>query len=119
MSFILSGDCEADNWEQIIAHFPGLPGLALFQVPHHGAVNGLFADDGTTPWMDALPVGTRIAMSSHIRPHNHPAPQVIQELSDRNIDPFRTDLHYHLTFTTDGTLDTSGAPNVTVRWSHS
>jgi competence protein ComEC len=119
VSFILSGDCEADNWDQITGGLPGLPGLAVFQTPHHGAVNGVFAENGDTPWLDALPGGTRIAMSSHIRPHNHPAPDVIQELANRNIEPFRTDLHYHLTFSTDGALDANGQPNVTAHWSHS
>jgi competence protein ComEC len=118
VSFILSGDCEADNWDQISGDLPGLPGLAVFQTPHHGAVNGVFAENGDTPWLDVLPGGTRIAMSSHIRPHNHPAPDVIQELANRNIEPFRTDLHYHLTFSTDGALDTNGQPNVTAHWSH-
>ena len=119
VSFILSGDCEADNWDQITGDLPGLPGLAVFQAPHHGAVNGVFTDSGDTPWLDALPAGVRIAMSSHIRPYNHPAPGVIQKLDTRNIDPFRTDLHYHLTFSTDGSLDANGDPSVTAHWSHS
>ncbi|MFL7892109.1 MAG: ComEC/Rec2 family competence protein [Anaerolineales bacterium] len=119
VSFLLSGDCEADNWPQIVPGIPSIPGLAVFQAPHHGAVNGVFTPNGDTPWLDALPTGIRIAMSSHIRPHNHPAPEVVEELSNRNIDPFRTDLHYHLTFSTDGTLDGNGLPKVTEHWSHS
>jgi beta-lactamase superfamily II metal-dependent hydrolase len=115
----LSGDCEADNWDQIVGGIPGIPSLAVFQAPHHGAVNGVFTPSGDTPWLDALPAGTRIAMSSHIRPHNHPAPEVVAELGSRNIDPFRTDLHYHLTFSTDGTLDLNGSPVVVEHWSHS
>jgi competence protein ComEC len=119
VSFLLSGDCEADNWDQISASIPGIPGLAVFQAPHHGAVNGVFTTNGSTPWLDALPNTTRIAMSSHIRPHNHPAPEVIMELNGRNIDPFRTDQHYHLTFSTDGSLDGNGLPNMVEHWSHS
>jgi beta-lactamase superfamily II metal-dependent hydrolase len=94
VSFILSDDCEADNWDLITGDLPGLPGL------------------------DVLPGGTRIAMSSHIRPYNHRAPVVIQELANRNIEPFRTDLHYHLTFSTKRALNANGRPNVTVHWSH-
>ena len=118
VSFLLTGDCEAENWHQIVANLPQIPGLAVFKVPHHGAVNGMFDPQGNAPWLDALPAGTRLAMSSHIRPHNHPAPQVIAKLQQRNIQPFRTDQHYHLTFTTDGTLDGNNAPNVKVQWSH-
>ena len=118
VGFLLTGDCEADNWHNIPAGFAQMPGLAVFQVPHHGAENGLFDAAGNTPWLNVLPPGTRLAMSSHIRPHNHPAPQVIQALAGRNIQPFRTDLHYHVTFTTDGTIGASGGPNVIPEWYH-
>jgi len=118
VSFLLAGDCEADKWPQIVAELPQIPGLAVFQVPHHGAVSGVFDAQGNAPWLDALPTGIRLAMSSHIRPHNHPAPEVIQELKDRGIEAFRTDQHYHLTFTTDGTIDANGDPKVTPQWFH-
>jgi beta-lactamase superfamily II metal-dependent hydrolase len=117
VTYLLTGDCEASNWPLIVGELPNLAGLAVFQSPHHGAVNGVF-DGNQTPWLDALPAGTRIAMSSHIRPHNHPAPEVLQELDNRNIEPFRTDQHYHLTFTTEGTLVANGAPDVEVHYSH-
>lgn len=118
VSFLLTGDLEAGEWTQLIqTHLP-IPGLALFQSPHHGARNGMFDGGGNTPWLDALPQSTRIAMSSHIRPHGHPAPEVVQELDNRNRVPFRTDEHYHLFFRTDGTLDANGEPSVTVEWTH-
>lgn len=119
VSFLLAGDCEAGNWPQIVGDLGQVPGLAVFQLPHHGAVNGLFDDQGNTPWLDAVPPDVRIAMSSHIRPHNHPAPQVVEELQARNMIAFRTDLHYHLTFSTEGTVDADGLPQVTATWSHS
>jgi len=117
VTFLLTGDCEATEWPQMLNELGQLQGLAVFQVPHHGAENGVF-DNGTTPWLDTLLANVRLIMSSHIRPHNHPAQRVIQELQNRAIDPFRTDQHYHLTFTTDGTLDPQGDPNVTAKWSH-
>ena len=118
VTFLLAGDCEADNWPQITADLAQIPGLAVFQVPHHGAVNGVFDGHGDTPWLDVVPADIKLAMSSHIRPHNHPAPEVIDELQDRDIEPYRTDMHYHLTFTTEGKLDANGVPEVKVRWSH-
>jgi beta-lactamase superfamily II metal-dependent hydrolase len=118
VSFVLTGDCEAKNWRNIPAVSGQVPGLAVFQVPHHGADSGLFDDAGGTPWLNGLPAGTRLAMSSHIRPHNHPSPVVIQALAARSIEPFRTDRHYHVTFTTDGTVDHSGDPNVAPWWYH-
>ncbi|MDX1394311.1 MAG: MBL fold metallo-hydrolase [Gemmatimonadota bacterium] len=119
VSFLLTGDCEAENWPLIVPELPAVPTLAVIQSPHHGAENGVF-HNGTTPWVDAieaLPHHPRVAMSSHIRPHNHPAPEVIAEFEGRGTPNFRTDLHYHLTFTTDGTVDAAGDPNLAVRYS--
>jgi hypothetical protein len=48
-------------------------------------------------------------ISSHIEPHELPAPEVIKLLSGR--DCFRTDEHYHTTFHTDGS-------KVEVKYSH-
>lgn len=110
VSFILTGDCEAENWHQINANLTSIPGIAMFKVPHHGAINGVF-DQNNTPWLNTLPATANLAISSHIRPYNHPAPKVVAEFDRRHINPFRTDLHYHLTFTTDGT-------STEVQWSH-
>lgn len=118
VTFLLTGDCEAANWPGIVGTLTGLPGLAVFQVPHHGAINGLFDDSGGTPWLDQLGSGVRLAMSSHIRPHNHPAPPVVAEIANRNFDTYRTDQHFHLTFTTNGSLGPGGMPSVTPKWSH-
>lgn len=119
VAFVLTGDCEAGNWVHIRNELQEISGLAVFQVPHHGALNGVFDDNDDTPWLDILPANTRLAMSSHIRPHNHPAPRVVEILRDRVVEPFRTDQHYHLSFTTDGTVDDDGTPTVAAQWSHS
>jgi competence protein ComEC len=100
VSFVLSGDAEAPNWATIASRLPAQ--VEMFQAPHHGARNGLFDDQEGTPWLDALPATTRLALSSHIRPHGHPHPDVVQELQTRNFSAFRTDRHYHVTFSTDG-----------------
>lgn len=118
VSFVLTGDLEASEWEGLAPELGTLPGLALFQSPHHGAVNGVFGRGDSTPWLDVLPAKARIAMSSHVRPHNHPAPAVVDELVRRNIEPFRTDEHYHLIFRTEGALDANGEPVTSVEWTH-
>ena len=117
-SFLLTGDCEAENWPLIVGNLPAIPGLKVFKVPHHGAVNGVFSTTGSTPWLDVLAPDTKFAISSHVVPHSHPADKVVQEFANRQIQPFRTDLQYHLIFTTDGTLNAAGACDVTVQWSH-
>ena len=117
-SFILTGDCEADNWPMIVGNLPTIPGLSVFKVPHHGSMNGVFSTNGSTPWLDVLPSDTRFAISSHIVPFSHPANQVVLEFANRQIQPFNNIIHYHLIFTTYGTLNQAGEPTVTVQWSH-
>ena len=98
VSFVFTGDAEASVWPEIT-----LPDdLAVMQAPHHGAENGLF--EGTdTPWLDALPAGALVVMSSHVVPHHHPHPDVVEALDGAGVETLRTDRHYHLVLETDGT----------------
>jgi competence protein ComEC len=111
VTFVLTGDAEAENWTAIAQRLPST--VRVFQVPHHGGRNGLFApgtDD--TPWLTQLSSArTQLALSSHIRPHGHPHPDVVQAITQANFTAFRTDRHSHLTFGTDGTT-------VEVQYSH-
>jgi beta-lactamase superfamily II metal-dependent hydrolase len=109
VSFVLTGDAEAENWATIAARLP--PSIRVFQVPHHGGRNGTFGPGDITPWLDVLPAATQLALSSHIRPHGHPHADVVNILGMRNLGAFRTDQQSHLTFSTDGT-------KVEVRYSH-
>jgi beta-lactamase superfamily II metal-dependent hydrolase len=113
VSFVLTGDAEAKVWDTIAGHIPAQ--TQVFKVPHHGSVNGAFSKGGATPWMDrlsALAPGPVLGISCHIRPHTHPDAAVVKELDARGLEHYRTDQHYHVTFSTDGT---SG---VTVKYSH-
>jgi len=114
VSFLLTGDATADVWAQILPKVPA--NTRVFQVPHHGARNGTFDAAGGTPWLTHFQrqgMALQVAMSSHVRPHHHPHPDVVHALQTANppIEQFRTDLHYHLRFETDGT-------NVDVTYSH-
>lgn len=111
VSFVLAGDAEAENWPMILPRLPQT--VNVFHVPHHGGRNGLFAPGNATPWLSHfLNSQTVLALSSHIRPHGHPHPDVVAAIEGAHIQAFRTDTGSHLTFTTDGT----SAP--TVRYSH-
>ena len=105
VTFVLTGDAEADNWPQILPRLPAT--TRVFQHPHHGARNGLFDSAGSSPWLDQLKSDNVIVMSSHVRPHGHPHPAVIKALQDRNFLHHRTDLHYHVTVETNGVDVTS------------
>lgn len=108
VTFVLTGDCQAENWSNITARLPAT--LKMFQVPHHAAENGLFDAHGDTPWLDAIANDVQLGMSCHISPHKHPHGDVVGELDNKGFTYFRTDKHYHVTFSTDGT-------NVETQWS--
>lgn len=105
VTFVLTGDATADVWPHIVQHLP--PTVQIFQVPHHGAHNGTFAGNNTTPWLDhivQIKPAVQVVISSHTRPFDHPHPSVVKAL-DRTIPPvqtFRTDLHYHVSVSTNG-----------------
>jgi hypothetical protein len=48
-SFVLTGDCEANNWPAITPRLP--KHVAAFKVPHHGGRNGVFDNSDDTPWL--------------------------------------------------------------------
>ena len=109
VSFLLTGDAEADGvWAQIAGQIP--TNTRLFKVPHHGSDNGTFTGLRNTPWLKSLNPNAAVAISSHVRPFNHPDQSVIAALSTHK-PIYRTDQHYHLTVETDGS-------NVKVTYSH-
>ena len=110
VSFVLGGDAEADGvWGQISAQLPTNTGF--FKVPHHGSANGVFDQQGQTPWLNRLGTSAHLGISSHLRPFAHPATSVVQRLDQQARSYFRTDKGHHLSFETDGN-------GVTVSHSH-
>lgn len=113
VAFVLTGDAEGEVWQQIADDIPAE--TRVFKVPHHGSVNGTFLG-AETPWvtrLDELEEEQHLGISCHLRPFTHPDEEVVDALDDptRQFSTYRTDLHYHVTFATDG-------DNVTVKYSH-
>lgn len=101
VSIVLTGDAEAENWDEIIPRLPKNP--TYIQVPHHGGRNGVFDPNNATPWLDHVRARkTRLVMSSHVVPHGHPHPDVVSELAGRKFVAYRTDKNYHVTLMTGG-----------------
>ncbi|HME73078.1 MAG TPA: MBL fold metallo-hydrolase [Myxococcota bacterium] len=102
VKLLLSGDCEAPNWPQILPSIR--PTLRFFKVPHHGAHNGLFDNQGNAVWNGLLNAArTYAGLSTHISPHGHPDANVIQALEAAiGGRVYRTDNNYHVTFETRG-----------------
>ncbi len=103
--FLLTGDCEATSWPQIVPRIRKY-GLKMFKAPHHGAYNGFFDGAGNAVWLSAIGAATRIGLSTHISPYGHPDNTVIAELEGAGYTSgkrlFRTDKAYHITFETIG-----------------
>ena len=109
VSLLLTGDAEADVWSTIGGAMPA--GTRFVKVPHHGSVNGTFAEDGQTPWLDHCPPSAHVGISCHCVPHGHPDQGVIDAIAGHHNSCYRTDQHHHITLTTDGT-------DVQVKYSH-
>lgn len=107
--FVLTGDAEAEGvWKHIGSSVP--QNTRFFKVPHHGSENGTFTLSGATPWFSSTPHTAQFAISSHIRPFQHPDQKVVNLLKYRGV-LYRTDEHYHIAIETDG-------QNLKVRYSH-
>jgi len=101
VSIVLTSDCEANNWSQILEDLP-TKGVRIFQVPCHGAEQGMFDRFGQTPWLDHLKKNAKVVISGHSQLFSQPDPVVVSELERRKIKTLRTDEHYHVTISTNG-----------------
>src|SRR6266550_5654834 len=100
VSFVLTGDAEADVWTKIAKRIPAE--TLFFKVPHHGSANATFDAGGGTPWLSQISNSAHLAISSHVRPFRHPDQDVVKLLDARGQTYYRTDQHYHITVETDG-----------------
>lgn len=98
-TFFLTGDAEKEVWQQVANQIPS--NTSFFKVPHHGSVNGSF-DDNKPAWLNQCPQSAVLGISCHVGRFGHPHQKVIDLFDNQNRDYLRTDLHYHLTFETNG-----------------
>lgn len=90
-SVIIGGDSTGVNWqlrERYEVNSNTKPLANAVVLPHHGS-----RDDNTTAIIDRLfaKIGRRYAATS-ANGISHPSPEVVQDLSNRNIDPYCTNL---------------------------
>jgi beta-lactamase superfamily II metal-dependent hydrolase len=109
VTILLTGDAEGKVWEKIATDIPDT--TRVFKVPHHGSRNGTIWKS-KTPWLDSCPNNdVLLAISSDGLRHGHPHQEVTDAFEAKNFTYYRTDEHYHLTFSTDG-------DDVEVKYSH-
>lgn len=102
-SVLLTGDAEDHVWGRI-ANLPSKNTIKFFKVPHHGSINGAFYAGNTSRpcWIHQLnQQETKLGISCHIVPHDHPHKDVIKLLDGKNFEYFRTDEQFHLTYEFD------------------
>ncbi|UCE47880.1 MAG: hypothetical protein JSW47_20065 [Phycisphaerales bacterium] len=104
-TFLLTGDAEGEVWEQIATRIPS--DTSVFKVPHHGSRNGTIHNNAS-PWvdsLDSLPTPPHLGISCHPNYPNRydfPHSEVLDRFEQRPYPYYRTDVHYHITFITDG-----------------
>lgn len=101
ISVVLTGDAEDEVWDEISDQIPD--NTRFFKVPHHGSRNGTFSGVNTL-WFDNCPSESHLGISGNLSGrHIFPHPDVINLFKQNNRNIYRTDLHYHISFHTDGT----------------
>jgi competence protein ComEC len=94
VSFLLTGDVEADGEEALLRSPYPLQSTVL-KVAHHGS-----RTSSTLPFLEAVDPAASVISVGARNPFGHPSPEVIARLSDDSI--FRTDEHGSVKFETDG-----------------
>jgi len=104
VSVILTGDAEEEVWEDISGNIPN--DTVFFKVPHHGSRNGSLDNNDNATWLQDCPASARLGISCMYRKdYKHPHQEVLNVFHSEGFEYYRTDEHYHLTFSTDGIND--------------
>jgi len=85
VSFLWTGDLEAEREKEIISWYPGIK-ADILKVGHHGSLTSTSAEllNQLKPSIALISVGRRNL-------YRHPHPEVIARLTEREVDIFRTD----------------------------
>lgn len=110
-SVVLTGDTEEEAWNDIADKIP--QDTVFFKVPHHGSRNGSLNEHGHPTWLPQCPASARLGISCMYRKdYKHPHDEVLDAFTNAGHQYYRTDEHYHLTVSLDGTNP------LTVKYSH-
>ncbi len=110
-SVILTGDAEEEVWDDIASNIP--QDTVFFKVPHHGSRNGSLDAQDQPTWLPNCPSSASLGISCmYRRDYKHPHEEVLNAFTNAGREYYRTDEHYHLTVSLDGT----GTPSV--KFSH-
>ena len=101
-SVLLTGDAEKEVWDDISVNIP--QDTVFFKVPHHGSRNGSLDDQGQPTWLPYCPNTAHLGISCMFRKdYKHPHDEVLAAFTNAGREYYRTDEHYHLTVSLDGT----------------
>jgi competence protein ComEC len=102
VAFIITGDAEEEVWDHISGDIPQR--TRFFKVPHHGSKNGSL-HQGNPTWYQNFLQQSKLGISCHLVPHDHPHQDVIDLFENNQVEYFRTDEHYHVTYSTEGDIN--------------
>ena len=97
VTFLLTGDAEADEERWLLAHQRALLRADVLKVAHHGSRTSSIPEflDAVRPRLALVSVGAGNV-------YRHPSPEVMQSLAGRGTVTMRTDLHGTVVVRTDG-----------------
>lgn len=104
VSFLFTGDAEADVEAEIIARSAGGLGSTVYHVAHHGS-----RSSNSSALLAAVSPEVAIYSASAGNQYGHPHPEAMQRLAAVGADVYGTAVHGMVTITTDGstyTVDT-------------
>ena len=96
-SALLTGDSQASELSEILHFVQDDKPLDVLQVPHHGSKTGLSSEilDVLKPELGVISVGAK-------NKYNHPRPEIIKILKDKDIKILRTDEEGDIKIVSDG-----------------
>ena len=86
-SFLFTGDAEAISEKEILENNKGLLKSNVLKVGHHGSVTST-----TQEFLDAVNPSVAVISSETGNSYGHPHKEIIERLTEKNIDILRTDL---------------------------
>ncbi len=98
VSFLFTGDAEADVEARMLRLFPGQLRSTVLKVGHHGS-----SSSSSIPFLQAVQPRVAVYSAGKGNPYGHPTPRTIANLKAVGAVVYGTDVHGTVVISTDGT----------------
>ncbi len=97
VSFLFTGDAEADTEAELVARDRALVAATVYQVGHHGSTTST-----TAGFLAAVDPEVAVYSAGSGNTYGHPHDEVVDRITGAGVDHYGTDVHGTVTVTTDG-----------------